>query len=291
MLHTHEVTGSSPVGPISKALREDEADQNASSRALLEGIQGFMNFRKPCLIALGLIAFASYCGATPIGLPNASFESPDFADGSGLVFINPGLVFGWIFTGPIHNTQFGIIDPDDYRFLGGTGNTKLLPSPAEGYQYAVLGGSAGSVSSIQNPAPLDRIRPFTRYSLDIAAINEFAQNFGSRQGTLQLSLMAGSTLVASSNIAYDSFDFGQMRLLETSFTTGNIADSRVGRDLNIRVTYTADSAFGSNGHFDNLVLTATPTSVPEPPSITLVLFAIISALVVCNAKHRRRALV
>ena len=114
-----------------------------------------MKLRKVRLIVLAAIALASHCNAAVIALPNASFESPDFTDGSGLAHIDPGLVFGWNWTGPVNNTQFGIIDPNDFRFLGTTGNgVNRLPSPAEGYQYAFLGGSAQSVSSIQNPAPL-----------------------------------------------------------------------------------------------------------------------------------------
>jgi hypothetical protein len=229
-----------------------------------------MKLRKVRLIVLAAIALASHCNAAVIALPNASFESPDFTDGSGLAHIDPGLVFGWNWTGPVNNTQFGIIDPNDFRFLGTTGNgVNRLPSPAEGYQYAFLGGSAQSVSSIQNPAPLATIQPLARYALDIAAINEYAQNTGSGLGTLQLSFLAGPNLVASSSISYDTFAFGQIQLLETSFTTGDSTDLRVGQDLNVRVTYTADFDLGSNGVFDNLVLTATP--IPEPGSFALLL--------------------
>jgi hypothetical protein len=211
-------------------------------------------------------------------LPNSLFESPDFADGSGLTSIDPGIVFGWNWIGPLHQTQFGIIDPDDSRFLGTTGNgANSLPSPAEGYQYAFLGGSAQSVSSIQNPGHLVTIQPFTRYTLTIAAINEDAQNTGSGLGALQLSLLAGSNSVASSSIAYSSFSFGQIRLIESSFTTGDSTDSLVGQDLNAKVTYTADFSVGSNGFFDNLVLTATP--VPEPESALLILLACLGLLV------------
>jgi len=236
------------------------------------------------LIFLTAIALTSPCTAALIALPNASFESPDFADGSGLVFIDTGLVFGWNWTGPVHNTQFGIIDPDDSRFPGTTGNgANRLPSPAEGYQYAILGGSAQSVSSIQNPVPLGAIQPFTRYVLDIAAINERAQNLGSGLGTLQISLLAGPDAVASSSISYSSFAFGQIRLLESSFTTGGSTDSLVGQDLNVRVTYIADASFGSNGFFDNLILTATP--VPEPNIIVLFVLGCLCIRVVTRQRN------
>ncbi len=222
-----------------------------------------MNTQRFPLILLTCAALAAQCNAAVIALPNASFESPDYADGSGLASIDRGLVAGWSYSGSQHQTQFGISDPIDLHFLGTTGNgTNRLPSPAEGYQYAFLGGTAQSVSSIQNPASLGTIQPFTRYTLDVAAINPHAQFIGGGQGTLQLSLLAGPNLVASSTIDYGSFGFGQIRLLESSFTTGDSTDLLVGKELNVRVTYTADLFFGSNGYFDNLVLTTTP--VPEP---------------------------
>jgi hypothetical protein len=231
-----------------------------------------MKLWKLRLIVLAFIALAPHGNGAQIALPNASFESPDFADGSGLVQTTPGLAYGWNWTSSLNNPQFGIIDPNDFRFLGTTGNgMNLLPSPAGGYQYAFLGGRAQSVSSIQNPTPLATIQPFTQYTLDIAAINEYAQNFGSGLGMLQLSFMAGPNEVASSSISYGSFAFGQIRLLETSFTTGDSSDVRVGLDLNVRVTFTADSDQGSNGYFDNMVLIATP--VPEPAFFSLLFIA------------------
>jgi len=247
-----------------------------------------MKIERICLVVLSSIAIASHCNAAVIILPNASFESPDFADGSGLVSVDPGIVFGWNWIGPLNQAQFGIIDPDDFRFHGTTGNgANRLPSPAEGYQYAILGGAAQSVSSIQNPAPLATIQPFTRYTLSVAAINEDAQNFGSGLGTLQLSLLAGPNSVASSSIAYNSFSFGQIRLIESSFTTGDSTDLLVGQDLNAKVTYTANFSFGSNGFFDNLVLTATPA--PEPGTASLILVACLGLLVRRNGRHRAAA--
>ena len=217
---------------------------------------------KTSCIYFAIVAVASICNAAVLPLPNPSFESPDFADGSGLHYITPGLVFGWNWTGPA-NTQFGIVDPDDFRFQGTTGNgANRLPAPADGYQYAILGGMAGTFTSIQNPAPVAMIQPFTQYTFEVAAINEYAQHTGSRLGTLHISLLAGGNLVANSSVDYSSFDFGEMRLLQVSFTTGDSVDWTVRQDLNVRVSYGADSQFGSNGFFDNLALTATP--VPEP---------------------------
>ena len=216
------------------------------------------------------MAFASACNAAEIALPNSSFESPDFADGSGLAYVEPGLVYGWNFTGPV-NSHFGIGDPDDFRLHGTTGNATLLPPPADGYQYAVLGGGARSVTSIQNPAPIGTIQPLTQYTLDIAAINLDARNFGSGLGTLQISLLAGMNSVASSSLDYSSFNFGEIRPLQVSFMSG-ASDWTVGQALNIRVSVTAPSTSGANGFFDNLVLTATP--VPEPSLAAIGLLAV-----------------
>jgi hypothetical protein len=243
-----------------------------------------MKIRRVPLVFLSSMVLASQCHAMILTLPNGSFENPDFTDGSGLAYIDPGLVYGWNWIGPINRIQFGVSDPTDFHFLGTTGNgANRLPAPADGYQYAFLGGWAQSVSSIQNPVSLGMIQPFTRYALGVAAINTYAQHIGSGLGTLQLSLLAGAVPVATASIDYGSFGFGQIRLLESSFTTGGDTDLLVGQELNVRVTYTADFYLGSNGYFDNLVLTATP--VPEPASGLFMLGGCIGLLSLKRRKY------
>ena len=207
-----------------------------------------------------------------IAVPNGSFEMPVYSDGSGLLTVSSGIFDGWNFTDAAAG-QFGIINPDDSRFPGTSGASGFLPSPADGLQYGVLGTAAGETASITNVSPLATIGNTTTYTLSVAVGNETALNYSSFMGTLQIALLANSTVISSNSIAYSTIPHGEFELLSTSFSS-NSEPFTVGEALNIQIAYTAGPKFGDNGIFDNVQLSA----VPEPNTSFLFFIGLIFVL-------------
>ena len=187
-----------------------------------------------------------------ITIPNGSFENPDFADGSGLAQITPGIYYDWNYDHvPVGGGQFAIIDSNDSRFPSTTGNGQL-PGPADGQQYAILGtGRGGQTTSITNVSPLATLQSGRTYTLSVAAGNEITSQFSSHTGSLKIALLANDAVVSENSISYATIPLGSFKLLSTSFSAGQ---SLAGRPLNIRITYAAGPDAGDNGCFDNVTL-------------------------------------
>jgi HpiC1 cyclase len=173
---------------------------------------------KAFLVVAGMLVFVSFplnVYALAITVPNGSFESPDFADGSGLVQITPGIYFDWNYDQVPVGGQFGIIDSNDSRFPNTTGDG-LLPGPADGQQYAILGTPGGFQStSITNVSPLGTLQNDLIYTLSLAAGNELTSQFSSHTGSLEIALLADNTVLAQNSISYATIPLGSFELLST----------------------------------------------------------------------------
>ena len=190
--------------------------------------------------------------AFSITIPNGSFETPDFADGSGLAQPTPGVYYDWNYDQvPAGGGQFIITDSNDSLFPNTTGNG-LLPGPADGQQFAILGTARGGQStSITNISPLATLQSGRTYTLSVAAGNEITSQFSLHTGSLKIAVLASDTVVAENSISYATIPLGSFKLVLTSFSAG---ESSAGRPLNIRITYTAGPDAGDNGCFDNVTL-------------------------------------
>ena len=212
-------------------------------------------------LVLGLAQ--SQVQAESVFVPNASFESPELAEGG--VVINS--VPGWTFTGS-GAFQTGILNHDDAAFLGATGGN--LPAPALGPQSTFLhtGGAAGV--SIRT-TPLTTILPNTTYTLTVAigVRLDFPFAAGPGQGFANLSLYADGqpfNALSATDILVSTISRGTFVDFTTSFTTG-ASGPLIGQGLYPIIGYFHDGNAGVS--VDNVRLDA--TAIPAPTALALLL--------------------
>jgi len=205
--------------------------------------------------------------ASPIVVPNFSFESPDVADGLFSLVIPD-----WSYMGS-GAFQAGVYDHNDAGFPGATGGN--LPAPALGAQSAFLHtGGLGGVSMTTTSA-LTSILPETTYTLTVAIGVRLDFPAGPANGGGSLNLFANGVNVSGSELNFNvnTLPRGAFADYTISFTTGT-SDFIIGQSLTPFIGIFFDGSSGIN--VDNVRLDA--TSVPEPTTVTLLLSASLLAM-------------
>jgi hypothetical protein len=203
-----------------------------------------------------------------IAVPNYSFETPVFSDGTGIAYPSTGVFSSWRFIRGASG-HIGFYNPADNTFLNTTGS--VLPSPAEGNQYGEISISAFNTASISTANPVATIAENTRYTLTVAAGNEHSSS--SSLGILQISLEANTETLCLSSIVYQSFPLDSFSDVTASvdILTGS---PHVGRPLNVRISFIDNSSFGDRAVFDNVRLDASPSPLPEPNTASCLLVSL-----------------
>jgi len=168
-----------------------------------------------------------------LSLQNFSFEQPALSDGTSTD--GSQTVAGWIQGDTSATSHNGIQNPQAAQFANATGNTGqsgYLPQPADGYQYAYVSGTSGSLSHLFN----EKWSTGQKYSFSVMVGWPSDE---SSPGTIVLELRAGSTggtlvtsgTAATSSVAPAKGGFGSFAVTYTPTAT----DSFLGQPIYITV--------------------------------------------------------
>jgi len=195
--------------------------------------------------------------ASPVTVPNFSFESPALSPGTNNSGNNGNTtaIPGWTILGD----SAGVFFPNGN---GGLGDP--LPAPADGSQYAFLEApNNSSPTSITTTAPVGIVDANTIYTLTTAIGH---RDTGSRRpDNYLIELLVDGVPVASNSLlqAHANIPASTFMDLSASFTSP-LSGGPVGGALGIRLSHSTDDGTFRQGAFDNVRLDVTSAVIPEP---------------------------
>ena len=258
------------------------------------------------IASLSLLVLCSEAAeAAAISVPNFSFQEPDAVDGGSVAASNGGAqVSGWTYN---QGTSIGggVFNPQDAAYPGTTGSPGTLSSPAEGEQVLFINfqnsTANGSTGSFISTLPVATAVPELLYELTVAIGDRGdAAGPGAVDPNINPDLVIIELLLDGVTRAIASHDgpFGDGTFIDLAASFLAIDDD-LGKDLQIRLTHTLNSAGGADSftgfvqaNFDNVRLTATPatTAVPEPSTALLLGLGMSMCAFGAYRKHERRRL-
>ena len=204
-----------------------------------------------------LTALSSH--ATPITIPNASFENPTTPTGG-----DGAPIAGWVF-----NSQSGN--------LYGTSlisQSFISEGAASGNNYAwMFNDVAGKTDTITSAASLGIIAPNTDYTLTVAVGNVAGSDSASNHfpGNVSFSLLANGIAFTTDTVPNGTVPDGTFEDFSLTFQTPS-SGSIIGENLEIQLASLPTPGPGSGPAFDNVTLNATSIAVaPEPSTCALLL--------------------
>jgi hypothetical protein len=235
---------------------------------------------KVCLL-LALFSWGTdLVDATPITVPNSSFESPSSPASTST---NANLIPGWVFT-----VEGGSV----YGTLGISSNF-TTNGTSSGSSAAFINNDAVSVTdTISSAASLGTIAPLTEYTLTVAIgnVKQSDSSLYGNTGNLSFSLMGNGTVLATQRVNNGSVangTFQDFTLTYNSPSTGSV----IGENLTIQLATLPQSGSAYKGVFDNVTLgevSLQPAVVPEPQTWALM---VCGALVLLWRTRRQHALI
>ena len=212
-----------------------------------------MMFRYTLLSSL-LVGLSIPCGtllATPISVPNFSFEDTDVAAGS-----ISGSTPGWLRVGGGGTYELVGVD-----FL----SIAPLPAPADGNQMAYFESGTANPGTVilTSAASLGTVSLGMTYTLTAAVGHRnFDAAGGRRPDDYMVELLVDGSPVASNTLlnAHTNIPSGEWANLSTSYSA-----PAAGGELTIRLTHSSDDLTFRQGAFDNIRLDV----VPEPTTFAL----------------------
>jgi hypothetical protein len=235
-------------------------------------------------LALGLAALAPITHATSLTIVNSDFETGGFATDDS--FSNtPGAVpFGWTAVdGFINPAFFGYYNPNNGAYLGTTGGSAVAANMSGPNVFYF--GTAVTGQGIQQTLA-DTFAANTDYSLTFALGSRL--NNSAHTASLDVRLLAGSTVIASDTFRNATFD-GTFANFSLNYTATAGHSALAGQALTIKFLEN-DANLPANPNYevdiDNIRLNATPSAsaVPEPSTYA----AIFGVLALGAAAYRRR---
>jgi len=227
--------------------------------------------------AAALMLSALAANATPVNVPNASFETPSSPVATSTNF---NILPGWVFNVK-GGSQFG------------TATIALNfanPGPSSGRFYATINNDQPNVTdTITSAASLGTITPLTDYTLTVAIGNESKPDsslYGA-PGPVSFSLLANGVAFATETVPNGTIANGTFEDFTLTCTTPS-SGSVIGDNLTIQLATLPEQGTAYQPAFDNVTLDATvvdPPVVPEPPAWALV---ICGALTLCCLIRRHR---
>ena len=232
-----------------------------------------MNFKILKAVALVFALGAAKADATPITVPNASFENPTTPTGG-----DGAPIAGWMF-----NSQNGN--------LYGTSliaNSFTSEGAASGNNYAwMFNDVLGKTNTITSASSLGTIAANTKYTLTVAVGNVAGSDSASNHspGNVAFSLLANGLAFATDTVPNGTVPDGTFKDFSLSFQTPS-SGSIIGESLEIQLASLPTSSLGYGPAFDNVTLDATTiAAAPEPPTWALL---ISGALILVLVSRRRQ---
>jgi len=211
--------------------------------------------------------------ATPITVPNASFENPATpTEGDGAP------IPGWVF-----NSQSGNLygtAPISQSFIS--------EGAASGNNYAFMFNDvAGKTNTITSAASLGTIEPNTEYTLTVAIGNVGGSDSVSNHspGNVSFSLLANGIAFATDTVPNGTVQDATFEDFRLTFQTPS-SGSIMGENLEIQLASLPTPGPGSGPAFDNVILDATSIAAAPEPSTEALLVS--GALTLWWLMRRRR---
>jgi hypothetical protein len=220
-----------------------------------------INKNKVSSAAIALLLSALAANATPVTVPNASFESPT---SPAVTSTNFNLVPGWVFNVK-DGSQFG---------TGSIASKFTSAGTSSGSDYAVINNDYPNVTdTITSAASLGTITPLTTYTLTVAIGNETQSDsslYGA-PGPVSFSLLANGVAFATDTVPNGSVTNGTFQDFTLSYTTP-ASSSIIGDSLEIQLATLPEQGTAYQPAFDNVRLDANVMAAPEPSTWALMGF-------------------
>jgi hypothetical protein len=197
--------------------------------------------------------------ATPVNIPNSSFENPTTPTGG-----DGAPISGWVFNSASGNLYGTSLITQSFSSEGA----------ASGNNYAFMFNDvAGKTDTITTAASLGSIQANTSYTLTVAIGNVGGSDSVSNHypGNVSFSLLANGIAFATHTVPNGTVPDATFEDFSLTFQTPNSA-SIIGESLGIQLASLPTSGPGSGPAFDNVTLDATSIAVaPEPSTYALLL--------------------
>jgi hypothetical protein len=197
--------------------------------------------------------------ATPINVPNASFESPTSPSETAT---NPNLISGWVF-----NVKGG-----SYYGTESISNHFSSRGSSLGSNAAFINNDALDVTdTITSASSLGTIAPLTTYTLTLAIGNHNGTGLYDNPGNVSFSLLANGVAFATQTVTNGTVPEGTFQDFTLTYTTPS-SSSIIGENLTIQMAALPQTGTAFQPAFDNVTLDTTSVAVvPEPPTAALLI--------------------
>jgi hypothetical protein len=197
--------------------------------------------------------------ATPITVPNASFETPTSPSETAT---NPNLITGWVF-----NVKGG-----SYYGTEAISGHFSSAGASSGNNAAFINNDDPSVTdTITSAASLGTIAPLTTYTLTLAIGNHNGTGLYDNPGNVSFSLLANGVAFATKTVTNGTVPESTFEDFSLTYTTPS-SGSVIGENLTIQMASLPETGTAFQPAFDNVTLDATSVAVvPEPPTAALLI--------------------
>jgi hypothetical protein len=247
---------------LSPLTTDQTMNLTSSSDALLIFTRHKVQIRKASATALILLLTALAANATPVTIPNASFESPSSPTGNST---NPNVLPGWVFNDT--HSVFGASSISSNFSSAGT---------SSGNNYAFVNNDyPGVTDTITSAASLATIAPLTTYTLTVAIGNRNGTGLYDDPGNVSFSLLANGVAFATDTVTNGTVPNGTFEDFTLTYTTPG-SGSIIGDSLEIQLAALPETGTAFQPAFDNIRLDATTMVVPEPKTWALLLSGVLA---------------
>ena len=201
--------------------------------------------------------------ATPITVPNASFESPSTPVQTST---NPDIVPGWVF-----NVQGG----SAYGTAAISSNF-TSPGTSSGNNYAFINNDdPGVTDTLTSAASLGTITGLTTYTLTVAIGHRNGTGLYDNPGNVSFSLLANGVPFTTQEVTNGTVPNGTFEDFTLTYSTPS-SGSIVGENLEIQMATLPEENNAYQPGFDNVRLSDTIMVVPEPKTWALLASGVIA---------------
>jgi hypothetical protein len=215
--------------------------------------------RKITFTAMAMMLSTLAASATPINVPNASFESPTSPSETAT---NPNLISGWVFS----------VKGGSYYGTESISNHFSSRGSSVGSNAAFINNDALDVTdTITSVSSLGTITPLTTYTLTLAIGNHNGTGLYDNPGNVSFSLLANGVAFVTQTVTNGTVPESTFEDFTLTYTTP-ASGSIIGENLTIQMAALPQTGTAFQPAFDNVTLDATSVAVvPEPPTAALLI--------------------